>query len=443
MCHQSSRLANHGLQTQSLIKKRHEKTVVLYYAGRIPAGMDRPFARAFLNFGRKRVSAYLVCMENGSALFYSNLESHKVPLAELLGRAHSFSRIPQDWTIIITDIRNSTQAVMGGDHQNVNLLATGSIVTVLNIAFRMKISVPFFFGGDGATFIIPPTLRDEALCALQAFKRNALDNFGLDLRVGQVAVADVFSAGHELSIAKYYNSSVFSTPVILGDGLIYAEKIIKGDDYLIDEVISAKPEPDLSGMQCRWDRIAPPEDKEEIVTLLVLSVDRNQSEIFRLVLSKIDALYGSHKKRQPISVPKLRLNTTFGRLGTEMRARIGKIRLFELLREKLISLYAFVYLRTIKGRRYLEKLVAMSDTLVLDGKINTVISGTRTQREALQLFLDDLESGSKIAYGIHTSKASIMSCYVRDLDDGHVHFVDGSDGGYTQAARMLKQKLSA
>ena len=84
----------------------------------------------------------------------------------------------------------------------------------------------------------------------------------------------------------------------------------------------------------------------------------------------------------------------------------------------------------------------MSDTWVLDGKINTVISGTKNQREQLQKFLDELESDQKIIYGIHVSNASIMSCYVRDLDDGHIHFVDGSDGGYTQAARMLKAKLA-
>jgi len=36
-----------------------------------------------------------------------------------------------------------------------------------------------------------------------------------------------------------------------------------------------------------------------------------------------------------------------------------------------------------------------------------------------------------------------MSCYVRDRKDQHVHFVDGSGGGYTQAAGMLKKKIRA
>ncbi|RYZ83904.1 MAG: DUF3095 family protein [Proteobacteria bacterium] len=160
------------------------------------------------------------------------------------------------------------------------------------------------------------------------------------------------------------------------------------------------------------------------------------------MINELDACYGSQSDRQPISVPQLRQKTTFGRLGAEMRVRIGRIKLLELLREKLISWYAFIYLRTIKGQRYLEKLVEMSDTLVLDGKINTVISGTKTQREHLQRFLNALEESGEILYGIHMSNASVMSCYVRDLDDGHIHFVDGSEGGYTSAARMLKAKIA-
>jgi hypothetical protein len=55
--------------------------------------------------------------------------------------------------------------------------------------------------------------------------------------------------------------------------------------------------------------------------------------------------------------------------------------------------------------------------------------------------LDKLEQEGAITYGIHISSASIMSCYVRHLEDGHIHFVDGSKAGYTQAAKMLKPKL--
>ncbi|WP_338034474.1 DUF3095 family protein [Lacinutrix algicola] len=36
--------------------------------------------------------------------------------------------------------------------------------------------------------------------------------------------------------------------------------------------------------------------------------------------------------------------------------------------------------------------------------------------------------------------ASIMSCYFEDREEKHIHFVDGTEGGYTSAAIMLKEK---
>ncbi len=83
----------------------------------------------------------------------------------------------------------------------------------------------------------------------------------------------------------------------------------------------------------------------------------------------------------------------------------------------------------------------MTDTLVLDGRINTVISGLSKQHNELEEFLTGLENSGEITFGMYRSKDSIMSCYVRDRKDQHIHFVDGGDGGYTKAAGVLKKKF--
>jgi hypothetical protein len=381
-------------------------------------------------------------MKDTSEQFYTNLYANTIALSNLLAEEHLFTDVPPGWHVIITDIVGSTQAVATGRHQDVNLIATGSIVTVLNIAFSMNITVPFFFGGDGATFIVPGSLLDNIMQALLLYRGNTLTNFNLELRTGTVPVDNIYAAGHKIHIAKFSRSPLFSIPVVVGNGLNYAEKIIKGNDYLLSGHLQQEAPLDLSGMQCRWDEIAAPENKEEIVTLLVIARnDNDQPQVFKKVLKKMDELYGSPEKRQPISITKLKLKTTFNRLSTEMRARLGRIKVIELLQTWLASLYGHVYFSTKKGKDYLKSLVEMSDTLVIDGKINTVISGNAAQRAALQVLLDDMEAKGDIIYGLHTSNASIMSCYVRDLKDGHIHFVDGSDGGYTQAAKMLKAKL--
>lgn len=155
----------------------------------------------------------------------------------------------------------------------------------------------------------------------------------------------------------------------------------------------------------------------------------------------MDELYGTQEMRQPISIARLKLKTTFSRLTLEMQVQLGKIKWFELFKNWLVTFSWYLYFSTNKGRTYLKSMVEMSDTLVIDGKINTVITGTVAQRTALQNLLDKMEADGEIIYGYHISSASIMSCYVRNLEDDHIHFVDGSDGGYTNAAKVLKEKL--
>lgn len=381
--------------------------------------------------------------EDVAGQFYSNLPLNDLALSDLLGKEKLFRLVPDSWHVVITDIVGSTQAVLGGRHEDINLIATGSIVAVLNLAFRMQIAVPFFFGGDGATFIIPTALVDPVMQALTHYRETILENFKLQLRTGTIPVAEIYAAGHVIRIAKYKSSSSFSIPIVLGNGLNFAEGRIKGVDYLFSGEPAGAIQLDLSGMQCRWDKILPPQDKEEIVTLLVVAKDAgHQEKAFAIILKKMDELYGTPEKRQPISVARLRLKTTFSRLGAEMRIRLGKIRVIELVQTWLATLYGYIYFNTKKGRQYLRALVEMSDTLVIDGKINTVISGSAAQRAALQLLLDQMETDGSIHYGMHISKASIMSCYVRDLEDGHIHFVDGAEGGYTKAAAILKNKLA-
>jgi hypothetical protein len=36
-----------------------------------------------------------------------------------------------------------------------------------------------------------------------------------------------------------------------------------------------------------------------------------------------------------------------------------------------------------------------------------------------------------------------MTCYIENRNNKHIHFLDGSNGGYTEAAKELKPKLQA
>lgn len=381
-------------------------------------------------------------MSTNTDQFYSHLPVNRIPLCDLLTEPHLFYPIPDNWHVIITDIKGSTAAIQSGLHETVNLVATGSIVAVLNISFKANITIPFFFGGDGATFIVPPAVKEAAMRALRLYKKHTSENFQLELRVGSIPVNDIYAAGHELKISRFNSSGNFSIPIILGEGLHYAERLIKGPDYTHPDQLPQAEELDLSGMQCRWDRIKPPENTYEVVTLIVTAARGiNQAAAYRDVMLHIDEIYGAPEKRQPISIARLRLKATFTKLGLEIRARFGSMKLLHLLQTWLTTSLGYLYFRTKPGKTYLTRLVEMSDTLVIDGKINTVISGTEQQRLQLEAALNTLEQAGRIHYGFYVSRESVMSCYVRDMKDDHIHFVDGAEGGYTKAAGILKLKL--
>jgi hypothetical protein len=374
-------------------------------------------------------------------LFYSRLPINEIPLGDLLTEEHLFYKMPPNWHVVITDVKNSTAAIQNGLHETINLIATGSIVAALNITYKANFTVPFFFGGDGASLIIPPTYLDTVMQALLKHQENTRTSFNLNLRVGHIQVADIYAEGHELRISKLKTSELFAIPVLLGDGLTYAEKKIKGNDYKLSIVPAAEDVLDLNGMQCRWDKIKPPENTYEVVSLLAIAREGiQQSVAFKKVMDIVDAIYGNQQRRSPITVKRLKLKTTLARIGLEVRARMGGFRPFSMMNVWVKSTLGYFYFKTRKGKVYLYNLVNMLDTLVIDGRINTVISGTTQQREQLETELRKIESEGDIIYGLYVSKESVMSCYVRNLNDRHVHFVDGAEGGYTKAAGIIKQK---
>lgn len=377
------------------------------------------------------------------------MSASALPVSELIGEERLFAAVPEDWHVVLTDVKQSTKALSDGMHHLVNLVATGSIIAAINIARAANIRVPFFFGGDGATLIVPDALAAPILRALRRHRDNTLRNFGLELRVGSVKVADIYANGHKLAIAKAMLSESFTIPVVLGQGLQYAEAVVKGES---EQASAPPPETDdalnLEGMECRWDSIKPPQDAQEVICLLVTisapqSDTARQAAILRGVLRSIEEHFGPPQSRSPVSTKRMRLKPTLGRIHREMRAKLGRFDLGYMIENWLRTLIGFFYLRHVEeGRQYLHGIEQLSDTLVIDGRINTVIAGTAAQRARLVSALEGMEARGEIRYGLHICAESVMSCYVRDRRNEHIHFIDGIGGGYTLAATVLKKKLA-
>ncbi len=375
--------------------------------------------------------------------FYTELPSIDIDIAKLFLRPHLFYSVPADWHVIITDVENSSEAVAAGMHQDINLIATASIVAVLNITYDQAIEIPFFFGGDGATFLVPNSALAPAIASLKVHQENTQNQFGHHMRVGHMTVKKILEKGFTLKVSKVKSNENFSIPIVLGDGLAYAEQIIKGEQYELSPLNPLATNLNLEGMECRWDLIDPPDDHEEIISLLaVATTEEKQAAAFSKVLAMLDKIFGDKNERKPISLPKLKLLASAKRIKQGMRLKMRKSMTYSVISEWFTIIAAKLFLKTNRGKKYLKSLIEMTDNLVIDGKINTVISGTVAQRKEMQEALAKMEADGEIIYGCYCSAASVMSCYVRDLEQKHIHFVDGANGGYTQAARSMKKKMA-
>ncbi|WP_010230939.1 DUF3095 family protein [Gillisia marina] len=375
--------------------------------------------------------------------FFTDLSLQTTSISDLVADKSLFSKVPEDWYIVAVDIKNSTEAIGNGNHDQVNLVATGSIIAILNLAYSKNINIPFFFGGDGATMLIPSELLEAAMAALNQHRINTLENFGFELKIGSISLKEIYENGISLEVSKLKISEILTIPIVLGEGLQYAEKQIKSNfngsnnNFKIPNLLN------LEGMECKWDKISPPETNQEVVSLIVIArKEEDPSEIFSKILKNIDTIYGSLNRRKPISVKRLKLKASLRKLNDEMRTKLGTYDGLYLIKNWFTTNFGKYYLKnTSSGKNYLQKLVELTDTLTIDGRINTVITGTPQQRKSLTTYLDYLEEKGKIKYGLHVSEQSVMSCYVRDMKkDDHIHFVDGAGGGYTKAANQLKNK---
>ncbi len=119
-----------------------------------------------------------------STEFYANLDSFGA-FADVADM-DNYRVAPDDWHVIIADVKGSTQAIEEGRYKQVNMIGAACINAVLNITEKGRI--PYVFGGDGATLLIRSSCLDDCKQVLLGVRYLAATQFKLSLRVGVVAV---------------------------------------------------------------------------------------------------------------------------------------------------------------------------------------------------------------------------------------------------------------
>ncbi len=363
----------------------------------------------------------------------------------------SYRPAPDSWALLITDVEGSTAAIEAGRYKDVNALGVASIVAVRNAVPDLEL--PFVFGGDGATMLCPRSRLDAIVPALQGLQARAREAFDLGMRAGIVPIDALRSEGHEVLVARYRASPHVTFAMLAGSGLTEGERRVKdpelGKGYAVEP---GAGEADFRGFECRWEPIR--SQRGSILSLLVQAraEDRRAAApIYRRVIETIEGILGGDGC--PVGPDRLRLGTTAQAFETEARLRAEG-----LSRPSIVLRCAKVMMQTrigaalmarqkdalgFPGRTYKGEVVANTDFRKFDDTLRMVLDVTGAQRDAIAAFLEEERRAGDVVYGLHESSSALMTCLVKQRRGQHVHFVDGSDGGYALAAKQLKAQLRA
>ncbi len=393
------------------------------------------------------------CVTSGNSdLFYNELAPF-YDFAEFV-ELNAYDPVPDDWIVMISDVQGSTRAIEEGRYKDVNMVGAASITAVLNTCG--EIEVPFVFGGDGGTVVVPCSLREAATDALIGLQAISQATFGLSLRVGAIPVADLRAQGADIRVRKYELSTGNYLAMFAGGGVELCDSLLKsalpGSPYLL-EAQSEVGEPNLQGLSCRWEPLIPRSGR--MMTIMVQgtkSDPADESGLLGDVVQKISDLLGHRlQESAPASVHSMKFRWPPRGLELEARATAGGQtflrRYLAVLASSLIQFWCERFDRQAGAYNapvYRDELRSNTDFRKYDGILRMVLDVSESQAELIEQHLELEQDAGRLVYGVHVADTALMTCLIFSLQQSeHVHFIDGSDGGFARAAQEFKSRLGA
>ncbi len=375
-----------------------------------------------------------------SSRFYADL--HPFESDESLTEERNYRPAPADWLIFVTDVRGSTAAIAAGRYKEVNTLGAASIISAQNAC--PDIDFPFVFGGDGATLLVPRKASDKVAEALLCLRRKSRAEFGLDLRVGRVPVADVQARGRQVLVARRTLSEGNHIAMFVGGGLNEATAMVKQPDgaYLVSG--DGDGASNVDGLECRW--CAVPARRDGVLSLIA-HVPRESLSLYREILGQIRDIAPQAMPITPANLP-ADWPPEFLMHESKMKREGRLSQCLHYLGIAALTGLLTVLVRLTRNNEgsaaatYIDSLCRNNDHLKLDDYLRMVIDVSHEQRSRIEHLLEQYRKSHGAQWGTHFSASSIFTCIVRS-PQVHLHFVDGNDGGYTAAARDMDARRAA
>ena len=380
---------------------------------------------------------------SGSNTFYSSIPVFR-GFSSLMDPA-LYSSLPDEWSIGVADIVESTRAIAQARYKAVNMAGAAVIAAVTNALDGREF--PFVFGGDGASFAVSPDDLDRAREALAATASWVRDDLDLVMRIALVPVSAIRAQGLDVRVARFAPSANLSYAMFSGGGLGWAEAAMKRGEFEV-EVAPSGTQPDLSGLSCRFEEM--PATRGLILSVLVVPAANAEPTAFRkLIEDVIDLVERSPDAGRPVPPGGPPLRWPPAGMDYEARAARGG----SLARRRILVLGRTLFVHVIMRfgirvggfvpKTYTRQVVENSDFRKYDDGLRMVLDCTLELERALTQRLEAAASQRIIRYGLHRQDAAMMTCFTPSaMRSDHVHFIDGARGGYASAATALKAMVA-
>jgi hypothetical protein len=356
--------------------------------------------------------------------------------------ARLYVPLPDDWLLGLADVRSSTAAIARGGYKSVNM-AGASVVAAVGNALGAH-DFPFVFGGDGASFAVPPEGAAASREALAASIVYAGEELAMSLRAALLPVSAVREAGLDVRVARFAPSPDVRYAMFSGGGLAWAEQAMKRGAFTV-EPAPPGTRPDLTGLSCRFEKV--PSSRGTILSLLVVPASAEAApEFWRLIESLLALTADPSEAGRPVTRTSLFVKWPPTGLELEARSRHkpGRPLWLDRIDVAVRTLFSFLVFRfrINVGRfspvTYYGELVENSDFRKYDDALRMTLDCTEHLAEKIGALLADAARRGIARHGLHRQSDALVTCVTPTMYGNHFHFIDGAAGGYATAALSLK-----
>jgi len=354
----------------------------------------------------------------------------------------NYVQVPGDWFVAIGDVVQSTPAIASGRYKDVNLAGAATIAGILNACPGKDL--PFAFAGDGGIVLVPSEFHNAAQQALKGVQQIGRNVLSLDIRCALVPVHAVRSEGRDIKIVSQALGPARKLAMIAGGGIDCAEAIAKSANNaaFIVNADAATTDADLTGLSCRWQ---PLQSRAGLILTLIVRTRDNRSALsptYRTIYDLIQrAIEGDFC---PVAAANLKSTWPPRGAARERAFGRGSFEVYGTAFLAAVSDATGIAIAGFDGRAYRASLPSHSDYRKFADSLRMVIDCSEEEANKIESILKVEKAAKRIDYGLHRASSALMTCYVGSTNKGgHIHFIDGSDGGYALAAQELKDQIQA